>query len=284
MYSRTWWTRFVWYIWVPHFSSGWYCITLVKMIKSVVKTFKWMITSLHLCDFIIHRPSQHKQVMNQEQTVSSYSTTGGIKVKNITLSVFVIWFQWQSAPSLEVQVERKIMNLFMYTFAAILGFSSLVMGHMSLQYPLQFKTPWNPQRDAIDPDHRDPIIRNSLPCKSTHEGMTSESSVVTWAAGSTQRVVVTGSAVRELTFIHPYAEVILALIWLDDGGSCQLSLNYDQGKTFRVIHSMVRGCPHNDAFGYDFQLPGDTAPDLAIFSWSCKYSGILHRNLCWLLK
>ena len=35
----------------------------------------------------------------------------------------------------------------------------------------------------------------------------------------------------------------------DDGGSCQLSLSYNQGKSFRVIHTHIGGCPAFDEWG-----------------------------------
>jgi len=71
---------------------------------------------------------------------------------------------------------------------------------MSLKHPPQFQTPWNPKASKIDPNHRDPIIRRTFPCKLMHVGMTEADSVVTWKAGSKQRIEVTGSALRKLTF------------------------------------------------------------------------------------
>ena len=38
-----------------------------------------------------------------------------------------------------------------------------------------------------------------------------------------------------------------------DGGSCQLSLSYDNGVTFKVIQSMIGGCPLVP--GYNFTIP-----------------------------
>lgn len=51
------------------------------------------------------------------------------------------------------------------------------------------------------------------------------------------------------------------------GGSCQLSLSYDEGRTFRVIKSIEGGCPLTK--GYNFTIPADAAPSQAvIFSWT----------------
>jgi hypothetical protein len=50
------------------------------------------------------------------------------------------------------------------------------------------------------------------------------------------------------------------------GGSCQLSLSYDNGATFYVIQSMEGGCPLTTT--YDFTIPGDVADGNALFAWS----------------
>lgn len=52
----------------------------------------------------------------------------------------------------------------------------------------------------------------------------------------------------------------------DDGGSCQISLSYDKGKTFKVIHSYI-GCPKPNT-PLSFQIPADAPKGPAIFSWS----------------
>ena len=61
-------------------------------------------------------------------------------------------------------------------------------------------------------------------------------------------------------------------MWLNgtvehDGGSCQLSLSYDNGVTFKVIKSMIGGCPLTHT--YNFTIP-EFAPasDSALLSWS----------------
>jgi len=55
------------------------------------------------------------------------------------------------------------------------------------------------------------------------------------------------------------------------GGSCQISLSYDNGATFNVIHSMIGGCPLKTS--YDFTVPKD-APNgkkvLLAWTWFNK--------------
>lgn len=50
------------------------------------------------------------------------------------------------------------------------------------------------------------------------------------------------------------------------GGSCQLSLSYDNGTTFKVIKSMEGGCPLTSE--YDFQIPNDAPSGDALFAWT----------------
>lgn len=50
------------------------------------------------------------------------------------------------------------------------------------------------------------------------------------------------------------------------GGSCQLSLSYDNGATFKVIKSMEGGCPLTK--NYDFEIPGDAPSGDALFAWT----------------
>ena len=73
----------------------------------------------------------------------------------------------------------------------------------------------------------------------------------TWAAGSPQKVTLDDKAAH-------------------DGGSCQLSLSFDGGKTFRVIKSIEGGCvnPKGGEHTFDFNVPADTKSGKAIFAWT----------------
>ena len=50
------------------------------------------------------------------------------------------------------------------------------------------------------------------------------------------------------------------------GGSCQFSLSYDQGKTFKVVHSVIGGCPLKT--NYDIKLPTGAPAGEALFAWT----------------
>lgn len=73
-------------------------------------------------------------------------------------------------------------------------------------------------------------------------------SVTTWAAGGTYSYTVAGSATH-------------------GGGSCQLSMSYDNGQTWAVIFSYIGGCMVEGPTT-DFTLPADAPSGEAIFSWS----------------
>lgn len=89
---------------------------------------------------------------------------------------------------------------------------------------------------------------SDFPCKGFGSDIGSVPAVQEYKAGETYTMTLGGGASHE-------------------GGSCQLSLSYDQGKSFHVIHSMIGGCPLQTS--YKFTIPSD-APSCAkaLFSWS----------------
>lgn len=92
----------------------------------------------------------------------------------------------------------------------------------------------------------DDVVGSNFPCKGYHKN-TQWRATADYAAGQTYNIKLSGSATHS-------------------GGSCQLSLSYDNGATFKVIQSMVGGCPLQSE--YDFTLPGDVANGNALFAWS----------------
>ena len=56
---------------------------------------------------------------------------------------------------------------------------------------------------------------------------------------------------------------------IHNGGSCQVSLSYDSGSTWTVIHSYVGECPVEAGdTSYDFTVPADAPKGEALFAWS----------------
>ena len=60
------------------------------------------------------------------------------------------------------------------------------------------------------------------------------------------------------------------------GGSCQASISFDNGKTWKVLHSFIGGCPRGTKLGsnmagadqkFPFKVPQETRAGVALFSW-----------------
>lgn len=87
---------------------------------------------------------------------------------------------------------------------------------------------------------------SNFPCKGYQNDRSSEP-VIQYQAGSTYNMTLSGSATHE-------------------GGSCQLSLSYDNGGSFRVIKSMIGGCPLQTT--YEFTIPSYMPTGDALLAWS----------------
>ncbi|KAM0721294.1 hypothetical protein Q7P37_003582 [Cladosporium fusiforme] len=87
---------------------------------------------------------------------------------------------------------------------------------------------------------------STYPCKG-YQNDPDQAPAVTYTAGETYNVTLSGSATH-------------------GGGSCQLSLSYDQGETFRVIKSIIGGCPEQPS--YNFTVPSYAPDGEALFAWS----------------
>ncbi|KAK8169527.1 hypothetical protein IWX90DRAFT_383538, partial [Phyllosticta citrichinensis] len=117
--------------------------------------------------------------------------------------------------------------------------------------PLPWDSPKAANAGLRDYDITSPLESSgsNFPC----QGMTSKLSGLTatakYQAGQNYTVSLAGSAVH-------------------NGGSCQLSLSYDSGKTWKVIKSIIGGCPTMGTATYDFQMPEAAPAGKAIFAWT----------------
>lgn len=59
------------------------------------------------------------------------------------------------------------------------------------------------------------------------------------------------------------------------GGSCQISLSYDDGATFRVIKSIIGGCPFTER--YNYTVPSFAPSGKALLAWSWQN----HEGVGW---
>lgn len=133
----------------------------------------------------------------------------------------------------------------------ILSLSFLATAHMELIWPIPFNSKFDASYygNNVDWSNTDPLFSNgsNFPCKNYH--LQHQDKVqVAYSAGQSYNISLTGAATHS-------------------GGSCQISLSYDNGQSFQVLKSMVGGCPlHNN---WNFTVPGDapSKPD-ALLAWS----------------
>ncbi len=122
--------------------------------------------------------------------------------------------------------------------------------HMEMSYPYPLRSRLDPLTpgDLRDYDNIAPLRPDGsdFPCKNYH-GSAPWRPVATYVAGGSYTMSVTGGARHH-------------------GGSCQLSLSYDQGATFKVIKSIVGGCPLKSE--YAFTVPASAPSGPALFAWS----------------
>ena len=128
--------------------------------------------------------------------------------------------------------------------------------HPSPAAPFRSKFNTKIDKSTVDFDMSSPLHPDgsNFPCKNYHEDFDQSPAgdpTATWAAGSPQQVTLDDLAAH-------------------DGGSCQLSLSFDGGKTFRVIKSIEGGCvnPKGGKHSFDFTVPADTKSGKVIFAWT----------------
>ncbi|TGO27433.1 hypothetical protein BPAE_0042g00460 [Botrytis paeoniae] len=131
--------------------------------------------------------------------------------------------------------------------------ASVINAHMSITWPLPFRSALNPNavQSQIDYSITAPLAASgaNFPCKYNDMGTAGGKSVVTWSAGQTANWTVGTGAIH-------------------GGGSCQVALSYDSGKTFKVIHSYIGSCPTAVSSSADFTVPADAPAGEAMFAWT----------------
>jgi len=137
------------------------------------------------------------------------------------------------------------------TLASIFG---LAAAHMEISQPAPFRSKFNDFSTDIDYSMTSPLEASgsNFPCKGYHELLDTPQgqSVVTYTPGETYQVTVTGQTIH-------------------GGGSCQVSLSFDRGNSWTVIHSYIGNCPSAPGdTSYDFTVPADTPNGDAIFAWT----------------
>jgi hypothetical protein len=137
-------------------------------------------------------------------------------------------------------------------FAVLLAGSQLASAHMEITWPPVYRSKHNPKTPPADIDYNmvaplDPSGAN-YPCKGYHTGAEAKESTATFAPGGDYNFTVAGGASH-------------------GGGSCQVSLSYDGGNTFKVIQSIIGGCPAGPG-SFPFKIPADAPEGNAIWAWT----------------
>lgn len=120
--------------------------------------------------------------------------------------------------------------------------------HMQMMKPYPIRSPLNKDSDEKkDYSYNNPLSSSGsdFPCKGYNNDPFQ--SQATYSPGKTYDLELDGSATHS-------------------GGSCQISLTYDRGKTFKVIESMLGDCPI--AKNYTFQIPSDAPTGEALLAWT----------------
>lgn len=125
-----------------------------------------------------------------------------------------------------------------------------VQAHMEMRWPYSFRSKFNPNNTNPDYSNTSPLLADgsNYPCKGYQDLPSSQAPVVSYVPGQSYNLTLSGEARH-------------------GGGSCQISLSYDDGQTFHVIKSMIGGCPLKDT--WDFTIPSYAPPSQSvILAWT----------------
>ncbi|KAG6131268.1 hypothetical protein E4U28_007015 [Claviceps purpurea] len=139
------------------------------------------------------------------------------------------------------------------TSLVILSAASFAAAHMEMKNPPPLRSKFNKFSTDIDYNMVSPLEASgaNFPCKGHLSvlGSPQGRSVADWTPGQPQNMTITGTATH-------------------NGGSCQASLSFDSGKTWKVIHSWIGNCPLQGDPTFKFTVPSDTPSGPALFAWS----------------
>lgn len=137
---------------------------------------------------------------------------------------------------------------------ACLTMAVCAVAHMEMKNPPPFRSSYNPYTgNDIDYDMTSPLSSDGsdFPCKGYTKllGTPKGKPVATWSPGGTYSMTITGNT--------PH-----------NGGSCQASVSYDRGSSWKVIRSWIGNCPVRGDSSYSFTLPSDLPAGNMLFGWS----------------
>ncbi|KAI6371235.1 hypothetical protein MCOR25_004007 [Pyricularia grisea] len=131
--------------------------------------------------------------------------------------------------------------------------ASVVNAHMEMSFPAPLRSKYNPAATVKDSDMVSPLSSSgsNYPCKGylSDLGTPGGKPSATFSPGQKSNMTIMGGAAH-------------------NGGSCQASLSYDKGKTFKVIQSWIGECPISGGSSFDFTIPSDAPSGDAVFAWT----------------
>lgn len=166
-----------------------------------------------------------------------------------------------------LSTQSTTMNFTMRSlwFITSLSLAPTILAHVQMIQPIPINSPKGPT-DYPNPDYdyTSPLNPDgsNYPCKG-YQTDTPIHIAATYCAGQTYEMDLDGSATH-------------------GGGSCQISLSYNTGKTFKVIKSMIGGCPLTET--YNFTIPSEAPSGDALLAWTwMNHEGNreLYMNCAW---
>ncbi|KAI6416498.1 hypothetical protein MCOR20_000969 [Pyricularia oryzae] len=155
-------------------------------------------------------------------------------------------------PTQRHQLEKMPSLLSTASLAFALA-ASVVNAHMEMSFPAPLRSKYNPAATTKDSDMVSPLSSSgsNYPCKGylSDLGTPGGKPSASFSPGQKSNMTIMGGAAH-------------------NGGSCQASLSYDKGKTFKVIQSWIGECPVSGGSSFDFTIPSDAPAGDAVFAWT----------------
>ena len=139
------------------------------------------------------------------------------------------------------------MKLFVAIQLLLFNTCHTAYGHMQLANPFPVRSPLNKENTNKDYSYTSPLRSDGsdYPCKGYHNDPFKPTAQ--YMAGQEYLIEIAGGATH-------------------GGGSCQISLSYDSGKTFKAIKSFIGGCPLSKQ--YKFTIPSNAPSGNALLAWT----------------
>ena len=165
------------------------------------------------------------------------------------------------------------MQLFTTTTLLLLLTSTLVSAHARLKSPQPLGWGTTPALTGIGYNAPLLVDGTDFPCKNTIS-TTDMTPTAIWTSGSTALFELQN---HDLSYPGEKLRPTEGQLGAHSGGSCQVSLSFDLGKTWKVLHSYIGGCPRgvrlysnmaSDNQVFEFNVPQETRAGDAVMAWS----------------